>query len=466
MANIQSQRWQLSRRTALKGLGATVALPFLEAMLPTVRAATASPPVRMAFVYVPNGMNMKEWYPERTGPDFDLSETLKPLAPHRADFSVLSGLAQASGTAGRDGAGDHARANATFLTGVRARKTAGADIHVGISMDQIAAQKIGKQTRFASLELSCDRARQSGGCDSGYSCAYQYNLAWKSSNTPMAPESNPRLAFERLFGSGDEREDPATRERRARYQKSILDLVLEDARRLKQKLGATDRHKLDEYLSAVREVEDRIERSERFANSLSRPEQKQAIRQGQGFEQHARAMFDLMTLAFQTDSTRIATFLMAHDGSDRSYPFIGVPDAHHRISHHGNDGGKLSKIAKIDQFHCRLFAYFLEQLKKVREPNGSLLDNCMIVYGSGLADGNRHEHHDLPLLLAGRGGGKIKSGQHLEFSRGTPMTNLFLSMLDRMGVQESRFGDSTGRLEAIASTFAKGPRKHAGIRRR
>tara|TARA_Y100001934_G_C12359217_1_gene779729 strand:+ start:93 stop:1427 length:1335 start_codon:yes stop_codon:yes gene_type:complete len=438
----------------LQGMGASIALPFLDAMVPRA-AAAVNRPTRLAFVYVPNGMNMSQWYPDATGPGFRFSKTLKPLEKHRDDILVLSGLAQRAGTPGRDGAGDHARANATYLTGVRARKTAGSDIRLGISIDQVAANKIGHLTRLPSLELSCDRARQSGRCDSGYSCAYQYNLSWASATTPMAPESSPRLAFDRLFGSGDESKDPKKRARDHAYTGSILDFVMEDAKRLQKNLGATDRRKLEEYLTAVRDVEVRIENSSKFDQSLSVADRRKAISEGEDFADHVRMMFELMTLAFQTDTTRIATFLMAHDGSDRSYPIIGVRDAHHRISHHGRDREKLGRIAKIDHYHVGLFAEFVEKLKSTPDGNDRLIDNCMISYGSGLADGDRHDHHNLPLILAGRGGGSIRTGQHVKVSAHTPMSNLHLSMLDRLGVKEQRFADSTGRLEVIGSTQPK-----------
>ncbi len=454
MANILTNKWHLDRRTVLRGIGATMALPFLDAMTARGQAATKRPQ-RLAFVYAPNGMNMDEWYPKTTGPGFRFSNTLKPLEKHRNDIMVLSGLAQRAGTAGRDGAGDHARANATYLTGVRARKTAGSDIRLGISVDQVAANKIGHLTRLPSLELSCDRARQSGRCDSGYSCAYQYNLSWASATTPMAPESNPRLAFDRLFGSGDESTDPKKRARERNYQSSILDFVMEDAKHLQKQLGATDRRKLDEYLTAVRDVEARIESSRKFDNSLSVADRRKSISQGEGFKDHASMMFELMLLAFQTDTTRIATFLLAHDGSNRSYPSIGVRDAHHRISHHGRDREKLRRIAKIDHYHVGLFSEFVEKLKNAREGNARLIDNCMVTYGSGLADGDRHRHHDLPLVIAGHGGSTIQSGQHVRVSSHTPMANLHLSLMDRLGVKEQRFADSSGRLEVIASTQRK-----------
>ncbi len=438
-----------------------MALPALEAMAPAASAAVAKAiPRRTAFVYVPNGMNMAHWWPETVGSGYELPAILEPLAAHREDFNVLSGLAQVAGRAGPDGAGDHARANATWLTGVRARKTAGADIQVGVSVDQVLAEQVGRQTRFDSLELGCDKARSAGACDSGYSCAYQFNLAWKGPATPMPPEANPKQVFERLFGNGTSNEEAAAQHKREQYNQSILDFVLEDANSLKRQLGATDRRKLDEYMTAVRELEERIAQAEKFKLQNVAPVlRKEFLPQDYSYEQHIRMMYDLMALAFQTDSTRIATFLVAHDGSNRSYPFIGVPDGHHDLSHHGGDAEKLAKIAKINTFHTTQFAYFLGKLKSVKEGGGTLLDNCAIMFGSGLADGNRHAHHDLPILLAGRGGGTIKSGQSLEFKPETPLCNLFVSLAERMGAKVDAFGDSTGRLDAIAQTTESGPRQ-------
>jgi hypothetical protein len=357
---------------------------------------------------------------------------------------VLSGLAHTRARANGDGAGDHARANATFLTGQQARKTAGADIRIGVSVDQVAAQQIGRATRLPSLELSCDKARLSGACDSGYSCIYQYNISWRSESVPMPGEANPRAVFERLFtDAGAEGTESAAR--RQAYRQSILDLVWEDAATLQGKLGATDRRKLDEYMTAVREVEVQIEQSEKFARqsgtALAKPDGIPPQ-----YADHLRLMYDLLALAFQTDTTRIATFMVAHDGSNRGYPQIGVPEGHHDLSHHGNDPEKKAKIARINRFHLEQFAYFLGKLSTLREGAGSVLDNSMIVYGSAIADGQRHTHHDLPVLLAGRGGGTLQSGHHLRYPPETPMTNLFLSLLDRMGAPRERFGDSTGRL--------------------
>ena len=445
--------WHISRRTFLRGVGAAVTLPALEAMLPvkafgggdSVVAKTF--PKRLAFVYIPNGANMADWTPKATGADYELPFILESLKPFQKDFQIITGLAHDKARPHGDAAGDHARASATFLTGCQARKTAGADIKVGVSVDQIAAEKIGRLTSLPSLELSAERERRAGNCDSGYSCAYQFNLSWKTESTPMPPEADPRMVFERLFSSNVAGGTAESRAARLRYRKSILDFVAEDATRLKKNLGHTDQRKLDEYLTAVREIEMRIEQSEKFAATL--PEYTKPTGIPRDNEQHLRLMFDLMTLAFQTDTTRIATFLLAHDGSNRAYPSIGVSEGHHDLSHHGDDETKKQKIAKINHFHAEQFAYFLEKLKMAKEDGGSLLDNCMIVYGGGISDGNRHNHDNLPIILAGGGGGTLQPGRHVCFDRETPMTNLYLSLLDRMGVHAERVGDSTGKLENI-----------------
>jgi hypothetical protein len=448
-----SKSWQLPRRTFLKGLGTAIALPVLESMMPGLARASSvvggakSLPKRMAFVYVPNGVNMANWTPKGLGADFELPATLEPLKAHQKDLLVLSGLAHDAGRAYADGAGDHARASATFLTGCRARKTPGADIKVGVSVDQVAAQKIGNLTRLPSLELGTDKARLAGNCDSGYSCAYSFNISWKGEATPMPPEVDPRLVFDRLFGNGQSGEMAEARIKRDRYKKSVLDFALEDARKLKADLGYTDRRKLDEYLTAVRELEQRIERANNFATTL--PDYNRPTGIPRAYEDHLKLMFDLLTLAFQTDTTRISTFIMAHDGSNRQYPFIGVRDGHHDLSHHQGDEEKLAKIAKINRFHTTQFAYFLEKLKSINEGDGTLLDNCMIVYGSGLGDGNRHNHDNLPVLVAGKGGGTIQTGRHVRMAKETPMTNLFLSVLDRVGAPVDRIGDSTGLLPQL-----------------
>jgi hypothetical protein len=401
----------------------------------------------MAFIYVPNGANMADWTPKAVGTEFELPPILEPLKPHQRDLQVLSGLAQDKARPNGDGAGDHARASATFLTGCQARKTNGADIRVGISVDQLAAEKLGKQTRYASLELGCDRGQQVGNCDSGYSCAYSFNISWKTPSTPVPAEINPRLVFDRLFTAGDKADRDENSARRQRYHKSILDFALDDANRLKTSLGATDRRKLDEYLTAVREIEQRIEMAEKYAAAMPDFQKPKGV--PKDYEQHIRLMYDLLALSFQTDTTRVSTFIMAHDGSNRSYKFIDVPEGHHDLSHHGGNEEKKQKIAKINRFHMTQFAYFLGKLKTIQEGEGTLLDNCMIVYGSGIGDGNRHNHDDLPVLLAGKGGGSLTPGRHVVHPRNTPMANLYLSMLERVGAPVERLGDSTGLLKDI-----------------
>lgn len=442
------RNWHIPRRTFLKGVGTALALPWLDAMSP-LRAASPAParPLRMAFMYVPNGVNMEDWTPATTGTDFTLPKILEPLAPVRSDLQIISGLAHRTAYPNGDGPGDHARASASFLTGVQARKTTAMDVRAGVSVDQIAAAHVGNQTRLPSLEISCDKGQRAGSCDSGYSCAYQFNLAWRTPTTPLPPEVDPRLVFERLFSNGALNETAESRARRQQANKSILDFVLTDARQLQRGLGVNDRQKLDEYLTSVREIEQRIERAEKM--SVATPDYPTPSGIPRDYEQHLRVMFDLLALAFQTDTTRVSSFMIAHDGSNRSYPAIGVPDGHHDISHHGGNAEKKEKIAKINRFHMTQFARFLERLKSVREGEGTLLDNCMIVYGSGIADGNAHSHHDLPVLLAGRGGGAFKTGQHLRFAKDTPMSNLYLAMLERMGVKEQRFGDSTEVLKGL-----------------
>lgn len=442
---------QIPRRTFLKGAGTALALPGLEAMAPLASTA-ANPggdPLRMAFVYAPNGMIMKYWTPEGKGSEYNLPQTLAPLQSVKSEIQVVSGLNHDKAEANGDGGGDHARANATFLTGRQAKKTSGKDIRIGVSVDQLAAQKIGHHTRFKSLELSCDKTRQTGNCDSGYSCAYNHNISWSSERTPVPAEVNPRAVFERLFAGASSREAMEARKRRMTYRKSILDTVMDDARGMQSRLGYTDRQKLDEYLDSVREIEQRIERAEQLDLHIPDVSLKpEGI--PKSYKEHMRLMFDLMVLAFQTDTTRISTFMMAHDGSNRSFREIGIGEGHHHLSHHNNRKDWVEKLAKIDHFYVEQYAYFLKKLQSIPEGSGTLLDHCMIVYGSGISDGNRHDHDNLPVILAGQGNGTLQTGRHLKLPGDPPMTNLFLSMLDRMGVEEQRFGDSTGRLEQIS----------------
>ncbi|HEV3338899.1 MAG TPA: DUF1552 domain-containing protein [Pirellulales bacterium] len=459
-----NQSWRISRRSALRGLGTTLALPLLDSMLPgtafspfarALQAAETAKqmPNRAAFVYVPNGMHMADWTPTQVGAGFDLPPILATLSPVQGDFMVISGLAQDGGRAHGDGGGDHARAMASFLTGTHPKKTHGADIRAGVSADQMAAQKVGKITRFASLELGCDAGAQSGNCDTGYSCAYSANAVWATESQPVAKEVNPRLVFERLFTDGPPGEKQEAKTRRQRYRLSVLDFALEDATSLKRRLGSNDQRKLDEYLTTVRELEARIARSEQsaaqgavfsagFAKPAGVPED---------YGEHIRLMFDLMVLAFQADLTRVITFVHANEGSNRSYPFIGVSDGHHDLSHHAGDPEKQAKISKINQFHASHLARFLQKLKETPEGDGNLLDHSMIAYGSAIGDGNRHNHDDLPILLAGRGCGTLKPGRHIRYERETPLNNLWLSMLERLGAHVDRLGDGKGTLAELNS---------------
>jgi Protein of unknown function (DUF1552) len=445
-------RGRLSRRTVLRGLGVTVALPFLDAMRPRPLIAAGSdekkPPLRAAFLYVPNGVHMPAWTPRSLGADFELPPILGPLRPVKDDILVVSGLTLNPARALGDGGGDHARAMASFLTGRHPRKTDGADICAGISVDQAAAQQIGRATRFPSLELGCEGGKNAGECDHGYSCAYQSNLSWRSETTPVAKQINPRLVFDRLFGGPAGPSGGDDRARALRRNKSILDFVDDDARRLGQALGAADRRKLDEYLTGVRELEQRIN-STRPAVDLGIAKYPRPLGIPADYQEHIRLMGDLLVLAFQCDLTRVITLVFANDGSNRSYRTVGVADGHHDLSHHGGDSAKEEKIQKINHFHATQLAFILQKLKSIPEGNGTLLDHCMIVYGSGISDGNAHSHDDLPILLAGQGNGTIKSGRHVRLPNETPLTNLYLSMLDRVGAKLDGFGDSTGRLTVI-----------------
>jgi hypothetical protein len=399
----------------------------------------------LLWFYVPNGIHMADWTPEGVGTTFDLPPTLAKLKDFRQQMLILSGLAQDHAFPHGDGPGDHARSLATFLTGCQARKTSGADIHVGVSVDQLAAARVGDATRFPSLELGCEAGQQAGNCDSGYSCAYSSNMSWKTDTTPVAKEVNPRLVFERLFST----EIDSARARRDQFKRSILDFVREDAGRLERDLGHNDRRKLDEYLSSVRELEQRLARAEKEPP----PKVPAGITKPAGapkdYGEHLRLMFDVLALALQTDSTRIATLVMANEGSNLSYPMIGVNDGHHEVSHHGGNKDKQDKIARINRFHLEQFAAFLAKLRATKEGDGTLLDHSLIAYGSCIGDGNRHNHDDLPVVVLGGGSGTIRSGRHIRYPKGTPLNNLWLSMLDRIDVHSDKVGDSTGRLPQL-----------------
>ncbi|MCA9085218.1 MAG: DUF1552 domain-containing protein [Planctomycetaceae bacterium] len=434
----------LHRRTLLRGAGAAMGLPLLDIMQPAAQAAHApTAPVRMAYVFFPNGAIMDRWNPKGDGAEFQFNDTMSSLEPHRNDLLILQGLAQHHARANGDGGGDHARNASAFLTGAQPRKTSGADIFVGTSIDQAAAQLVGNQTRLPSLELGIERGRNAGNCDSGYSCAYSTNISWRSPTTPTAKEINPRLAFERIFGT---REAAVVEERRNKYRKSILDFVADDARRLQGTLGSSDRHKLDEYFSSVREIEQRIDR----ANHL-RPQEIPEMDLPEGvpgeLTEHLRLMYDIMILALQTDSTRIITFMVGDAGCNRTYREVEVKNGHHELSHHRDDPEKIAQIARIDRYLVDQFAAFLSRMKAVKEGDGNLLDNSMVLYGSAISDGMRHSHDHLPILLAGHGGGTIRSGRVIRMKDETPLNNLFLSMADRVGAKIPTLGNSTGMLD-------------------
>jgi hypothetical protein len=437
----------MSRRLFLRGVGVSIALPALASLQArpafAKEAKKATAPLRMAFMSIPNGVQQDNWFPTD---DFQLNTAMTPLEPLKEHFQVIGGLDHENATPGRDGAGDHARASATFLTGARARKTAGSDIHVGISVDQVAAQRLGHLTRFPSLELSSDVVRNSGSCDSGYACAYQYNLAWSSATTPVTPEPNPRLVFERLFGAGEKDERQKNYTIRQETERSILDFVLEETGRVQGQLGAHDRRKFDEYLSVVREMEQRLKAAERFKEP---PGVDAAAPAGipADFGTYMQLMYDMLILAFQTDSTRIGTLLLAYDGSNKTFPHLGIPEGHHYLTHYQRNPDLAKKVAEIDKFYLANFARFLEKMSRTEDVDGaSLLHNSMIVYGGAIADGNRHTHDNLPVILAGHGGGAFPTGRFLKVSS-QPMSNLFVSMLNHLGVETRAFGDSTGRLE-------------------
>ena len=440
-------RKSLPRRTFLRGMGTAVALPFLDAMTPALAQGQGpKAPVRMAFAYVPNGMDMRNWNLDYEGKLGRLSRTLEPLAPVKDDILLLGNLTHNTGRALLDGAGDHGRCCGSYLTGVQVKKTL-TDIKASVSMDQLVANEMGHLTRFPSLEIGLEDARQAGDCDSGYSCAYTNNLAWRSQTQPLPPILDPRALFERLFGDGAEL-SPEARARQNKYRRSILDFVTEDTRTLQGTLGATDKRKLDEYLSSVRSIEQQLEKAEKD-NAQIDPGMEKPYGTPADFAEHFQLMTDMITVAFRADLTRVVTFLITHEGTSRAYREIGILDGHHPLTHHRNITEQMDKVAEINLYHVTQFSKWIQKLKDAPEGDGSLLDNSMIVYGAGLADGNAHIHHDLPTLIAGRAGGYIKSGRRVVYRRETPMCNLFLTMMDRMGVRMEHFGDSTGRLDGL-----------------
>jgi hypothetical protein len=402
----------------------------------------------MLYVYVPTGILPQYWTPKSTGADFDYQRVMKPLEKYRDDVLVMTGLsAEPIASAMADGSGDHARAVASYLTGVRPRKTLGADLQAGTSVDQIAARALGAKTKLSSLELTCESTRTVGECDS-YSCAYQ-TLSYKSETEPLIPEMNPRIVFERMFGDMDMIGSPRDRQNEILYRTSVLDLAIQDVRRVQRDVGTSDRRKLDEYFTCVRDLETRLAKAEQ----QSKVELPVGVSVPAGvpsdFAEHAQLMFGLIKLAFQTDTTRVATFMLAREGGLRPYPEIGVPEAHHSISHHGNDPALIEKLAKIETYHMEQFAKFVGDLKSTADGTGSMLDHCAISYGAGLADPNVHDHDHCPTLLIGNVGVSIRMGQHVHFKQGTPISNLHLTMLDAVGVPMDKFGNSEGKLNFL-----------------
>ena len=450
---------RLSRRTALRGLGTVIALPFLESMAtaaplissPNIMPRPAvKPPVRMAFVYVPNGMHMPDWTPQGTGKRFELPKILNQMSDFKDKMTVLSGLALDGAFSHGDGGGDHARSVASFLTGAHPKKTHGNDIRNGKSVDQVAADAIGHLTRFPSLELGTEESAPSGKCDSGYSCLYTSNISWRTETSPLAKEINPANVFERLFGSADIDQNRAALAIRDRRKLSILDFVNEDAKSLRKTLGVKDRRKVDEYLHAVRGIERQLLASDKLGEKEEGvPDYPRPAGVPAEYEQHVKLLMDMMVLAFQTDSTRIISFMYANAGSNRSYRNIGISNGHHNLSHHGGSKSKQEKISQINLFHASLFNRFLKRLDSVQEGGKTLLDNSMIMYGSGIADGNSHRHNNLPIALFGHGGGSVRGGQHLQFPKNTPLTNLYVSMMQRMNVPVNQFSDSDGKIQNL-----------------
>ncbi|HBR94543.1 DUF1552 domain-containing protein [Coraliomargarita sp. SDUM461003] len=439
----------LSRRAFLRGAGALVALPFLQSLVPTrlqaAATAGAHAPTRMAFIYHPNGVIQENWNPGAVGRlTGSLSRTLEPLSPYRRYVNVISGLEHRNANGNGDGPGDHARATATFLTGAQAKKTGGADIYLGRSFDQVAADHLSPGSRFRSLEFSASHYRRSGVCDSGYSCAYQYNFSWQNAHTPLPPQVNPRAIFKQLYGASDPRE-LALMEQRMTRQKSVLDTLRADTARLNRKISSEDREQLEEYFTSLRTVERRLQNTHFEANEMPLDfELPGGI--PASYREYLDTMYDLMLLAFRTDSTRVITFLQAHDGSARAFPELDIRSGHHQLSHHKGDPQKIESLKRIDEFYLQAFARFLDKLSKTQDGQGrNLIDSCMLVYGGGIGDGNRHNHDNLPVVLAG---GAIPGGRHLSY-KNEPMCNLYCTMLEKAGKPVERFGDSSGVLATI-----------------
>jgi hypothetical protein len=432
----------LSRRALLRGIGAAVSLPLLDSMAPSMKAAT-TPKSRLGFVYVPHGAVMDKWTPAAEGTSFEMTQILSPLTPYRDRLTIISGLADRAAESQGDGGGDHSRAAPSYLSGVHPKRTEGDDIRAGTTIDQIAAEKIGQDTPLPSLELGIEDTGLVGVCDVGYSCAYMNSIAWKTESNPLPMEINPRTVFERLFGDGSSAEE---RLQRKKEDRSILDSVTKETARLEGGLGVRDKARISDYLENIREIERRIQKAEKQASTnLSVPATPIGV--PESFEEHAKLMFDLQALAYQADITRISTFMLARDLSQRTFPQIGVPEPHHATSHHGNNPATIAKLAKINNYHVSLLAYFIDKLKSTPDGDGTLLDHSMILYGSTMSNPNEHNHFPLPLLLLGGGSGKLQGGRHVKFPERTSISNMLLAILDKSGIHMDKLGDSTGMLE-------------------
>jgi len=436
----------LPRRTFLRGMGATVALPLLDAMIPSMTAfarAAAAPVRRLGFVYMPMGCDLPRWTPPSEGRLTELSPSLQSLASVADQLTVITNLELKNAYPGT-----HATSNAAFLSAAKAKWTESTDYYLGTTVDQIAAKQIGQQTLLPSLELSMDLLQTIGQCDNGYACVYQNNLSWSSPTTPLPAEAHPRIVFERLFGEGGSAAD-----RRAALQRraSLLDWVLDDITRLQKDLGPEDRTRVGQYLDTVREVERRIQKAEAETKDAALPDLDRPVGVPAAYADHAKLMFDLQVLALQADVTRVITFQLARETSNRTYPEIGVPDPHHPLTHHGNDPEKIARMQKINAFHVSLFAYFVEKLKATPEGDGSLLDHTLYLYGSGMGNPNVHDHVNLPVLVAGGGATGVTGGRHIKYAEPTPLANLHLTLLERVGVRMDAFADSKGKVDELLS---------------
>ena len=436
----------ISRRTVLRGFGASLALPLLDAMVPAFAprtSAAAAPVIRFGVVYVPNGIMMQHWMPDHEGEGFELKSILKPFEPFREQLLILSGLK------GVESDGPHARASTRFLTGVPSKRADGVDLQAAVSMDQLIAREQGAHTQLASLELAVDGRDFAGSCDDGFSCAYTNTIAWRTPTTPLPTERDPRAVFERLFGTTGST-DPKSRLARMKRDKSILDFVGSEVASLERAIGPQDKAKIDEYLEAVRDIERRIQMAEE-QNTRELPVVEQPVGVPGDYAEHARLMMDLLALAYQTDLTRVSTFMLAREVSAHSYPEIGVSDSHHPLSHHQDEPAKLERLHKINEYHFRQFAYLVNKLSGMKEGDGTMLDHTLFLYGTGISDSNTHFHDDLPIALVGGAAAGIKGGRYVRYAKGTPLANMHVTVLDKLGVKVEKLGDSTGRLDRIVN---------------